>query len=714
MTAAITSRVSTSRNRPFPDAATLSLDVETTGLSPHTDDIVCIAVSDGVDGIVFDVRPPAIEPGGTYDPLAIGNWLTNDIFDRSLILHNASFDLAFLRQKYGVDFPANVFDTMLAEQLLTAGYLKEEEDDADDEGNKHTASLSCSLKATAERRLGLTFDKTLQTSFTIDGAISREQADYALSDVIPLHAIANRQQQKLTAEKLDIVWDIERRAQPVFAEMTRVGIAVDLNLLVPLLEANRAQRDALLADLQAKLSPHVLWQRIAKRDATQSKLDQWNDAYAAQTAQLDAVWTKFAGALSPDQPGLQPPRDWIEHNWHDRTIDTKDGKPKGQKRYVRAQLKDWRVTHQRPVSPKLDESPINLNSPPQVLAACRGLGIELPNLQTKTIQAALADANPQIRDDILVPLLAYKKAEKLDSAFGDTLIARVSDDGRLRAQVRQIGSATGRPAMSKPNLLQIPADDKRLPLDKSMRRVFRAGEGKRMIVADYSQMELRIIAQASGDRNMRGAFERGLDLHTYTASLMFGAERDNVTDKQRKVGKTISFGIAYGMGPNKLRYTLAADGIFYSAFEARDALQRWRNAYPQAARWIQKQGEHALAFGYTATPLGRRRRFDPSAAADEGARGAIRRQGANHCIQGANADITKLAMTLIHESLSGRGTILLNVYDEIVTEVDEEVADAALHLVRDAMTAAARVILTDVPVAVDAVISRSWSEHDGV
>lgn len=996
--------LTTTLSRPFPEASVLSLDLETTGLSSRDDSIVTIAVSDGRDAVVYDVRGK--EMGG------VGKWVESCIFDRRLIAHNAAFDLSFLRQKYGVPYPQHVFDTMLAESLITAGY--------DDQ--------QVNLKDTAKRWLNLELDKSLQTSFTLEGELTDEQLDYATYDVIPLIELARLQQARIKEEGLGRVWEIERRALPVFAEMVRKGVKVDLDLLRPLLAEATERRDALLEDLQTKLTPHVMWLRINKRDEVQEELDLWKERYDAEVARLEEDWVNLLGAGKAGLANNLMMR-WFEHKWTDETVDKSDSKIKGQKRYVKAHVKEWRTTPvgKRPLAPKLDESPINLNSPQQVLYALEKLGVTLPDLQGKTVQAALVDIAPDVRDEIIVPLLKYKKDEKLITSFGERLIAKIDVDGRVHGSFRQIGTSTGRPSCiaegalvdaprdllryprgipiekvevgqhvysfdgegvprtkkvlavlqqgvkpvlklvwrasgnksyvgelkatpdhlvrlldgpykrldelqpgdkltflsrvigsegyarlgwgtderpdehfhlmgtaeghethhineqkldnridnllvvhwmehhrihgngyvydpkpspyspdelndilsdgikraletyghdfvtwkrwaaeaaisipdlrikkcpvtadalvemlkdrsansiateldvsiktvqrwarnwdiqvrdgrrkrevdlpvnhsvvavvdegetlptydltiedtpnfvvnevcvhncSDPNLLQMPSDDKKAPPEKRFRRVFRADDGKLMIVADYSQMELRILAQMSRDPRMREAFSEGFDLHTYTASLMFGVAFDAVTDKQRKTAKTLNFGICYGMGPNKLRATLAAEAIYYTPLEARKALDDWKRSYPDAAAWLIKQQSLALQQGWTATPLGRRRHFHLEHLKDEGERGMVKRRGANHVIQGANADVTKLAMVLIHENLNGRGNIVLNVYDEIVTEVDEEIAPLALDLVRESMVMAAQSVLVDVPVTVDAVISHSWSEAD--
>jgi DNA polymerase-1 len=217
---------------------------------------------------------------------------------------------------------------------------------------------------------------------------------------------------------------------------------------------------------------------------------------------------------------------------------------------------------------------------------------------------------------------------------------------------------------------------------------------------------------------MQQAFREGLDLHTFSASGIFGVPFDAVTDKQRKVAKVCNFAILYGVGPMTMRRQIAAGGQQATMKDAKDAIAGWRKTYPQAAALIQQWGEDALQHGYTASAFGRKRYFSRIWAEGPGAReeaGIIRRAGANHPIQGTSADITKLAMCFIADRVASLGgSVIGQVYDEIITEVPTENAAQAAVLVRDSMREAAGLFITDIPVETDTTISTSWSEADGV
>jgi DNA polymerase I-like protein with 3'-5' exonuclease and polymerase domains len=660
----------------FPDKSWLAIDIETTGLDVVTDAIVCVAVSDGTDAVVVDLRNHAED--------TIREWVMRSIFSRRLILHNAAFDLAFLQQKYDCGYPSTVVDTWLAEGLLRAGL-----------------EWSTSLKETAQRRLGLVLDKELQTSFTLGpDPLSPEQVEYAGYDVIPLPEIARQQYRELRSEGLKDVWHIECQALPAFAEMMRRGVAVNVPRITKLIEEARDERDRLATTLQARFTPHILHQKIAKFDAKQEAFEAYLRQVENATNYYAAVWERdlAAGAVY----------DW-EDAWLDQSIDKKDGQPKGRKRFVRAHMQQWRKDNPRPERPKLDEEPINLNAPEQLKEALVAEGINIQNVQAKTLYTALATADDEIRTSVLLPLLAYKKKQKLVTAFGEPVIRRIGPDGRLRATFRQIGTATGRPSCSNPNLLQMPS----AKIDPRYRSCFIAGEGMVLVVADYAQMEYRLLAELSGDELMLATFLAGDDLHSVTAHSLFGT----VTEENRKVAKIINFSIMYGAGPGSVQRTLAEGGIFYSFLQAKDLLQSWRDTFPDADEWLREQGQKAAEHSFAATPLGRKRYFplEPPSDYDHKTWNAtVKRRGANHVIQGCNADITKIAMGRIQDDLWPEGSILIQVYDEIVCEVPHEIGGWAAERVRQRMIEAANSVFKRLPPAVDVVVSSSWNEKDVV
>jgi len=241
------------------------------------------------------------------------------------------------------------------------------------------------------------------------------------------------------------------------------------------------------------------------------------------------------------------------------------------------------------------------------------------------------------------------------------------------------------------------------PKSAGFRRAFVARDGHVLVTADYSQIELRIMAALSGDPEMTRAFVEGQDLHRLTASRIFGVPEDAVSERQRKIGKQVNFGTLYGMGARRLVAELAAQGIRISLEEAQGALDGWRRTYRRAAEWIRERGVEAVRDGVAKTALGRIRSFATPRDAAEAA--AIARRGGNLPIQGTAADIMKLAMS----ELVGMG-IVLQVHDELVLEVPEGYAEVAVEIIRDTMRRCAEEVLDGFPVGVDVTVGRSWAE----
>jgi hypothetical protein len=260
---------------------------------------------------------------------------------------------------------------------------------------------------------------------------------------------------------------------------------------------------------------------------------------------------------------------------------------------------------------------------------------------------------------------------------------------------------------TRPNVQQIPATS-------DFRKCFVAAPGYRLVTSDYSQAELRILAELSGDPAFVGAFRSGQDLHTLTASQMFGVPVDQVQKPQRSAAKAINFGLAYGMGPGGL-----APRLGVTLDEAKDLISKYFKAYPGVQRWLDKAGRDAVRTGYSITPLGRKRFYtlpDESLKRnneDEWRKqiAAIERQGKNSPIQGCNADMTKLALINLRAALNGWDARTVNtVHDEIVVEVREDQAEEVKHIVEHAMVSAGEAILKDVPIVAEAAVADYWSK----
>jgi DNA polymerase-1 len=342
-----------------------------------------------------------------------------------------------------------------------------------------------------------------------------------------------------------------------------------------------------------------------------------------------------------------------------------------------------------------DEYLINLNSGQQIMAEFGRMGIVLEDTSEATLNK---HSHPAIKK-----LLEYRSHEKTLGSFGEGLLAQINPvTKRIHPDFIQYGADTGRFSCSNPNVQQIPATS-------DFRACFIAPEGYKLVTCDYSQAELRILAELSGDPAFLGAFRDGGDLHKLAASQMFQVAVDQVSKEQRSAAKAINFGLAYGMGPQGL-----AVRIDKTVDEARELINAYFKAFSGVQKWLEKAGRDSVRLSYSPTPLGRKRFYNSLNSDDQDFRrrqGEIERQGKNAPIQGCNADMTKMALVFLRERLQGYAARIVNtVHDEIVVEVREDQAEEVCKLVEHEMIRAGQEILKEVPIVADAKIGDYWSK----
>jgi DNA polymerase-1 len=285
------------------------------------------------------------------------------------------------------------------------------------------------------------------------------------------------------------------------------------------------------------------------------------------------------------------------------------------------------------------------------------------------------------------------------TSFGENILEFIEPKtGRIHADFRQIGAPTGRFSCSNPNLQQIPHEE-------AYRRCFRAADGKKLVIADYSQIELRILADFSDDKNFINAFVSGEDFHTTTASQVFGVNPEDVSPDQRSFAKRLNFGIVYGVGAS--RFGLMT-GLSQS--EAENTMRKYFGTFRGLDAYLRDAGRSVVTNRTARTASGRtlRLRFDET---DRQQVSSARRYGVNMPIQGTSADILKLALRLLHDSIRGTSAKLVNiVHDEIIVECDAAEAEATADRLEKAMCAAGERYVKKVPVKVDAKIADEWAK----
>ena len=349
--------------------------------------------------------------------------------------------------------------------------------------------------------------------------------------------------------------------------------------------------------------------------------------------------------------------------------------------------------------------PINLNSPQQVKTAFGKIGIPLKATNEREIGII---NHPAARE-----LMEYRKLQKIMTSYGSTFLDEIHPfTNRIHADFQQIGTATGRFSCKSPNLQQMPEEFRECVSLKD----------HSLIVSDYSQIELRILGELSGDKRFLDTFASGHDLHKSTASAMFNIPIDSVTKEQRFIAKTINFGISYGMGANKLMDMLNQEFIKegrskkFNIREAQTMVNKYKATYGDVTRWLSEAGEISYRNGYCRTIMGRKRYFtrpDSNVENYQQMIASLKRQGANAPIQGTSADITKLAMLNLHKDLQQyafRAKIIIQVHDEIVVLAHNRHAEAVKEVVEESMLKSAGEILKRVPVKVDTTISDVWKK----
>jgi DNA polymerase I-like protein with 3'-5' exonuclease and polymerase domains len=343
----------------------------------------------------------------------------------------------------------------------------------------------------------------------------------------------------------------------------------------------------------------------------------------------------------------------------------------------------------------------NLNSPKQ-LADILFDELQLPVVRkTKTGRSTdeatlreLYDAHP------IIPLmLDYRLMFKLISTYIDTLPNFVGEDGRVHSTFNVEGAATGRLSSQDPNLQNIPI---RGQLGGELRKAFIAQKGRVLLKADYSQIELRILAHVSNDEALKKAFKDGLDIHLATAAKIFNVSLDKVTPEMRTVGKTMNFATLYGQGAHALSQQLKVD---YAT--AKQYIAEYFEQFPKVKGWMSQILEQGYKDGFVETIWGRKRYIPELQAGNRMLKAFGERAAINHPIQGTSADMIKKAMVEIGKSLKGGCKLILQVHDELLFECEPGEVEKLAQLVKEKMESALKL---SVPVKVDLKVGKNWGE----
>lgn len=565
----------------------LGFDVETTELDPYKGELRLVQLSNGRDTKVIDVRAfgsgEGLRKAASLKPL-------RDLLSSSKqvkIAHNAKFDTKWVRHHLGCE-TGNVYDTYLASVLIGSA----------ENDRRH------GLADVVQFFLGRTLDKSEQVSNWAAAELSDSQIEYAAKDAAIMPEVHAKLNERIAADGLERVLELENECVMPIAEMELNGIYLD----------TERWREQL---------------RVVKQKQA-AAADKLQDLLGAGVAQASLF-----------------------------------GRPE-----------------------------INLDSVDQVSQALSNLGVPMPNTTRAWELQPLADEYP-----VVAKLLEYRAAAKASSSFGENILEFIEPaTGRIHADFRQIGAPTGRFSCSNPNLQQIPNETE-------YRRCFMAPPGRKLVIADYSQIELRILADISGDKNFIEAFAAGADFHSATAAQVFGVSPEEVTPDQRSFAKRLNFGVVYGIGAQRF-----ARMTGLSERQAEDTLRRYFATYPKMDDWLRSQAKTVLIERSARTLSGRLARMN-YVDGDKASIGAAQRYGKNMPIQGTSADILKRALRLLHDEIRGTSARLVNiVHDEIIVECDADDSTPIAKTLEAAMVKAGNEFIRQVPVQADVHVSDEWSK----
>jgi len=332
------------------------------------------------------------------------------------------------------------------------------------------------------------------------------------------------------------------------------------------------------------------------------------------------------------------------------------------------------------------------------------LGLPVKKKTKKGEPSTDVEVLTDLSKDHIVPrlMLDYRGLTKLKSTYIDSLPKLInSKTGRIHTSFNQVGTSTGRLSSSDPNLQNIPIRTKE---GMKIREAFVCEQGYKILSADYSQIELRLLAHFSGDENLIRAFVSGSDIHNRTASEIFGVNEQDITSDMRRLAKNINFGIIYGISPFGL-----AKQIGTAVSQAKDYIDEYFKRYSKVKEYMDSSVRNAQELGYAETLIGRRRYIPELKSSDRSIRGFSERAAINTPIQGSAADVINMAMISIHKELKGsfKSKMILQVHDELLFEVHVDEIPSFTDFVKNKMESAWNL---KVPLVVDINIGQSWAE----
>ena len=675
-----------------------AFDTESTGLDPRTDRMLGVSLcfeDERSYYIVFEHTKERWD-GSTYVETYVDRQAGLDSLralfaqpDVVMVAHNMKHDLHFMANA-GIVILGRVFDTLLAAQLL---------DENRSNGLKSLAPL-----------VGIEYDKYQElqkyTEYSKDeilGVPLGDTAQYAIYDAEATWKLYLRFKEEMVGQPFEsMFYDVWMPTMLTLREMEDAGISIDLPQVAKLVEEHEKVTNELEVSIR----------REGLRMIAGMEPEQIPDLYLEKASQdiLDRMYEDDDGYSRVDIDGVDLPV--ITHDMKGKTSRWAPRVPTFNTGSDR-QIMDLIFTH------------YNISEDfPVYLKRTKGGELSVDKDNLATIAYFLGDEAPLV----IKQILEWRKSDKFLSTYLRVLLTKVDENGKIHTSFNQAvsdhgtgGTATGRLSSNTPNLQNIPS---RGAIGEEARKLFIAEDGHELIVADYSNLELRILGHYSKDKQIIQAFAEGYDLHSLTAAGQNNIDYQTFVDEynnenpeykaMRMIGKTSNFALTYGMGPKKFqRYLLVNNKQYVEVDEAARLIAQFDETYAGAAEWKRKAIQYARRLGYAKTIGGRLRRLPDLNSRDRYLAMRAERQAINACIQGSASDIILEAMTPLNQMLNTiGGRLLLQVHDEVVTQVPKDVVHIAIPVIENLLVGFANPKLV-IPLVVEAHAAASWGLAKG-
>ena len=615
----------------------VAFDVETTGLQPKYGGLRLLQLA------TFG-QPPVVMDCWSFSD---DDWIALEDFcgkKRVWLAHNAVFDIGWL-QEHEIHLEGTILCSLLASRILTNGL----------------PNIKHGLQHVVKRYLRLDLSKEEQKS-DWSGQLSANQIEYAARDVLVLVELYELLRKMLSTGNLMPAWRLECKALPAMAQLWRTGLPFDKDMLTQVIEQLHEEAKDLGGRFITRLDAALpAAHKIPREDDTLDIVYEGRYAATRDTSRLQWLKDKVTEMGHEDEDyygwyaeieAIEAAPDEITEVAKHRGAFNLRAKAEGSKR----------LGTYKPAG-------FNLNSPKQLLDKFTALLGEVPIDEATDRPSASKAALREYAGDhpVVADYLRWKRTEKRRQ-MAETLLTHIGWDGHIRASYIQLGADTGRMSCMSPNLQQIPRDQR-------FRACVQAPTGWRLVVADYGQMELRLAAAEAQDSFMTQVFQQGKDLHTITATQIYGVKEEDVTKDQRQVSKSANFGLLYGSGARGLRNYAATQGIQMDLAEAAEIRRKFHNAYQGIAEWQQQNARAANAASDNSFICIRKsglRRFLP------GKNNKLTTR-CNTPIQGAGAAVLKLTLGKLWPLLKSDGEDVVRlagvVHDEIILLVREQHAE---------------------------------------